>query len=234
MELLIIIFMILVVALCAFTITTVVADQINERRKQKRMEDDEADEPVQSAEPVAPVAAEEPVTPVEQPIVVVAAADEEAQDGQVVFAAVPKQTHSEKYKALSGEQRGWYDEIAAYAASRDAVIKSVVTNGYEEYRYYGKRVVRFVIKRGVIICEYIISNTDFSRYVSANKVSVKQSAATLKIVEAKDVSAAKDSVDIAVKFLVEERQEAKRLERERRREARQKAAAAKAANTAND
>lgn len=233
MEALLIIFMVLVIGLCAFTVTTIVADQVNERKKQEALEKAAANKPV---EPVKPVEPAEPATPVQpvQPIVVVAetvTTDEESADGQVVFAAVPKQTHSEKYKALSSEQRGWYDEIAAYAASRTEEIKSVITNGYEEYRFYGKRVIRFVIKRGVIVCEYIIANPNFSRYVSANKVAVKQAATTLKIMEAKDVGAAKDSIDIAVNYLVEERQEAKRLERERRKLARQEAAAAKAAKT---
>lgn len=229
MEILLIIFMVLVIGLCAFTITTVALDQIYQRRKEDMMAEAEEQKPAQPTEPVAPV---QPVQHVEpQPIVVVTTPVEEEvdTDGQVVFAAVPKQTHMEKYKALSSEQRGWYDEIAAYAASRDENIKSVITNGYEEYRYYGKRVVRFLIKRGVIICEYIIGNPEFTRYVAANKLSLKQTATTLKITDVDMVGIAKDSADYAVKYLVEERAEAKRLERERRKEARKAAAAAKAA-----
>ena len=136
------------------------------------------------------------------------------------FSAEPKQNHKYKYLALSSEQKAWYNEIADYAGNVDEV-KYVTTGGYDEYRLHGKRIVRLLIKRGTVIAEFIIANPNFSRYVSTNKISVKQSATSLKILSAKDVGAAKDSIDIAVREIREEREEAKLRQKQRRRLARQ-------------
>ena len=143
-------------------------------------------------------------------------------DDNVKFSAEPKQSHKYKYMVLDNVQKAWYDEIAQYAESIDDV-KCVNAGGYDEYRLYGKRIVRLLIKRGTIIAEFIIANTNFSRYVSTNKISVKQTATSLKILTDKDVGVAKDSVDIAVRTVREEREDAIRRGKERRKLARKMA-----------
>lgn len=202
MENLIFGFMILVVAMCIFTISVVVRDMRRERKRNATVETVVIKQEQQ-----------------EQSAVQQSATTATDSDDQIRFSAEPKQNHKYKYMALSMEQKAWYNEIAAYANNVEEV-KYVTTNGYDEYRLHGKRIVRLHIKRGTVICEFIIANPNFSRYVSTNKISVKQSATSLKIVSAKDVGAAKDSIDIAVRTIREEREEAKRRERERRRLAR--------------
>lgn len=225
-------FMILVVALCAFTVYVVLRDMIRERKRKQqtegisklveaRLELLEAKQEQQQAV----TAKEQQDAPSGQHITVehsVVAIPLEEYEGQIRFSADPKQSHKAKYMALDSVQKAWYDEIAAYANSVEEV-KHVTANAYDEYRLFGKRVIRMRIKKGTVICEFIIANPNFSRYVSTNKVAVKQAPTSFKLLEARDVGVAKDSIDIAVRTIQEEREEAKRREKERRRLARQAA-----------
>ena len=78
-----------------------------------------------------------------------------------------------------------------------------------------------LIKRDVITCEFILPNNDFKYYVNENKINVKQAATVLKIVDDASVKVAKDSIDIAVKAIQEEKELKKEQAKERRRLARQ-------------
>ena len=257
MDIAIIIFMILVVALCAFTVYVVIRDFLRERRRHEADEEEiseiveakleqlegkrESQSVVmqqliieqQSQQQQEPQPQPEPSNgkqiTVEEAVVAIPL---DEYEGQIRFSADPKLSHKEKYRALDSVSRAWYDEIANYARAIDD-IKSVITNGYEDFKLYAKKVIRFRIKKGTVICEFVIANTNFSRYISENKMSVKQAATSFKILEASDVGAAKDSIDIAVRTIREEKEEAKRRERERRRLARQAAAQAAATTTSD-
>ena len=206
MDFLVLGFMVLVAVMCIFTVSVVVRDMVSERKKRNRT----------NASVKEQHERQEQVT--QQSVAVVA----QENDDQVRFSAEPKQSHKYKYMALDSIQKAWYNEIAEYANSFDDV-KCVATGGYDEYRLYGKRVIRLLIKRGTVVAEFIIANPNFSRYVSTNKITVKQSATSLKILTAKDVGAAKDSINIAVRTIREEREETKQRGKERRKLARQAA-----------
>ena len=169
------------------------------------------------AKPVktAPVAEAAPA-PVAEP----APAEETDPDGTVKFAAGQKQTLEEKYLELSPEARGWYDEIMKHAAMVEG-SKRVKNVRYEEYKLGNNRLVRMLIKRGVINCEFILHNQNFKNYVSENKISVKQSATTMLIESKETVEAAKNSIDIVVAQIAEEREYKKQLAREKRKAAKE-------------
>lgn len=262
MDIAIIIFMVLVVALCAFTVYVVIRDFLRDRKQEETEEElatlvetklelleiqqrqletmqeqivaqqeqlnSRTDYPVAVVSEAAPASGKQ-IT-VDEAVVAVPL---EEYEGQIRFSADPKQSHRAKYLALSGQQKAWYDEIVAYA-KRVEEVKSVLTTGYEEFKLHSKRVIRLRIKKGTVICEFIIANTNFSRYISTNKISVKQAPTSFKLLEATDVGAAKDSIDIAVRTIIEEREEAKRQQRERRRLARQAAAHAAATTTSDE
>ena len=183
-------------------------------------------------EPVAETVAEEKVVAevdepeVEAPVVEEVAAAEEIPVAEVVedddtvrFAPKQSQTLEEKYLALSATERGYYDEIALYAAKKEEA-KKFKNARYEEYKIGKTRLVRLLIKRGTVICEFMLQNADFKNYISENKVSVKHSATVMKIEDAEAVQAAKDSVDIVIQAIAEEKEYKKELARERRRQAR--------------
>lgn len=190
----------------------------------------------QVAEPEEPAAVEEPV--VEEPVVVeeepVAEEpavepeeDDEDDEDKISFSKGQQQTLEEKYLALPSEARGWYDEIIKYASAVEG-SKRFKNVRYEEYKVGKNRLVRLLIKRGIIHCEFILHNSDFKNYVNENKISVRQSATTMRIENALTVDAAKNSIDIVVAFIAEEKEYKKQLAREKRRAAR--AAANAAAN----
>ena len=155
---------------------------------------------------------------------------DDGDDYNIKFNAGQRQTIDEKYMALTSEQKKWYDQIIKYASAQEG-SKRFKNQRYEEYKVGNNRIVRMLIKRGVINCEFILHNSDFKNYVNENKISVRQSATTMIVDSAATVEAAKNSIDIVMAAVAEEREYKKKLARERRRAA--KAAAEAAAEAAN-
>ena len=142
--------------------------------------------------------------------------DEVDSEGTISFSKGQQQTLEEKYLALPLEERRWYDEIIKYASAVEG-SKRFKNARYEEYKVGKNRLVRLLIKRGVINCEFILHNSDFKNYVSENKISVKQSATTMLVESAATVDAVKSSIDIVVSAIAEEKEYKKKLAREKRR-----------------
>lgn len=188
-------------------------------------------EPVVAApvveEPVVEPVVEEPVVEepvvepiVEEPVVEEPVAEEvEDTEGKISFSKGQQQTLDEKYLALPSEQKGWYDEIIKYASAVEG-SKRFKNARYEEYKVGKNRLVRLLIKRGVINCEFILHNSDFKNYVNENKIAVKQSATTMLVESAATVGAVKNSIDIVVAAIAEEKEYRKQQAREKRRAAR--------------
>ena len=148
---------------------------------------------------------------------VVEGGDEEKPN--VAFSTNAKDTLDEKYSALSKEQKAFYDEIVSYASNKEDA-KQFKNLRYEEYKIGKARLVRMLIKRSQVVCEFIMYNSNFKNYVNENKVSVKQAATVIKISDAASVQAAKDSMDIVVKTINEEKEFKKQQAKERRKAAR--------------
>ena len=77
------------------------------------------------------------------------------------------------------------------------------------------------------MCELVIPNLTFKTYVTDNRVAMKQAPATIKVTDETSLTAVKDSIDIAVKAIEEERayrkEQAKIRRRQRRESARESA-----------
>lgn len=195
-------------------------------------------DPVAAPAPIAPIEPEPPVAepepePVKEPVQVSVRTDSEAEpevmeidpevaatlsgDNAVVFASAKHETLDDKYAALSPEFKRYYDELVVYAASVEK-SKRFKNARYEEYKVGSGRLVRLTIKRGVIVCEYLITNPLFRTYAKDNKVSVKQSPTVLKITDAASFQAAKDSIDLAARGIEEDRQLKKEMQKAKRRE----------------
>lgn len=136
-----------------------------------------------------------------------------------VFKKTHVETLEEKYLRLSEEQKVFYDEIVAYAAAV-AGSRQIKNVRYEEYKYGDGRLVRVLIKRGIIICEYLIPNDNVKRHVTGNKVKVKTGPIMLTVSDKKSLQVAKDSIDIAKKIIDDEKAYKKEEARLRRRERR--------------
>jgi hypothetical protein len=245
MEILFMTFMVIVSIMALFAVMVVLRDVVREvfdaRREKyaaeaaKRAELQSANALAEQicaqavepkAEPV-PQPVEEPVEEPEAPAEPEAAPAEENDDGTIKFATGQQQTLDEKYLALPYAARGWYDEIIKYASAIEG-SKRVKNARYEEYKVGKNRLVRLLIKRGIINCEFILHNMDFKAYVSENKINVKQSATTMLVETAETVDAVKNSIDIVVASIAEEKEYKKQLAREKRRAARAAGKAAEA------
>ena len=250
METLFMVFMTVVAIMSLFAVMVVLRDIVKEITASKKGKDDEAAYTLAQAERIIAAAkamdeaAAEPVIVVEETKcedLVEEIAEEVAEapaevateepvdaDGTISFAKGQQQTLEEKYLALSNEQRGWYDEIIKYACAVEG-SKRFKNARYEEYKVGASRIVRMLIKRGTIQCEFILHNSDFTNYINENKISVKQSATTMIVDSAATVDAVKSSIDIVVAQIAEEKEYKKNLAREKRKAARAKAAEAESA-----
>ena len=148
----------------------------------------------------------------------------EDMTGKISFSKGTQLTLEEKYLALTSEQKGWYDAIVKHALAVEG-SKRFKNARYEEFKVGKNRLVRMLIKRGVIQCEFILHNSDFKNYVNENKIAVKQSATTMLVENAATVQAVKNSIDIVLDAIAEEKEYKKKLAREKRTAARANAKA---------
>lgn len=232
METIFIVFMTFVSVVCLFCVLVVVRDVVKDRLAEKKLAKNE-NQPAVAPAPVvvapvaeapAPVVVAEPEpavveAPVAQPVEEEIAASEE---GEVTFSSEKGQTLEEKYLALDGADKNNYDEIIKYAATVEG-SRRFKNMRYEEYKIGSYRIVRVLIKRGVIVCEFMMQNANFKSYVSENKVSVKQSATVIKVTDSAVVQVIKDTIDIVVKAIEEEKELKKQLAREKRKAKREAA-----------
>lgn len=234
MEILFMVFMVVVSIMALFAVMVVLRDivkEIIEARKERDRNHAHTYEQVVTpapkpiaVEPIAEKVVCEPIPhpaaePVVEPVVEPEVTEEENADGTISFSAGQQKTLDEKYLELSSEAKGWYDEIIKHAAIVEG-SKRVKNARYEEYKLGNARLVRLLIKRGIIHCEFILHNSDFKNYVNENKISVRQAPTTMRVESNEGVQAAKNSIDIVVASIAEEKEYKKQLARERRRAAR--------------
>ena len=186
----------------------------------QQTEEPEVEEPKEEPATEEP-ATEEPATeePATEETAVTEEVAEEAEDDGVVNFATGTKTLDEKYLELTPEFKGYYDEIVRFANTVEG-SKRYKNANYEEYKVGKNRLVRLKIKRETVICELVIPNLAFKNYVSENKVEVKQAPATIKVVDDATLSAVKDSMQIAINAIEEERAYKKEQAKLRRRQKR--------------
>lgn len=231
MYILMICFIAVVLIIGIFCVVVVTRDIVTEERAKKNASEAATATPVVVYQPApAPQQTEEPEVeePKEEPAkeepateetAVTEEVAEEAEDDGVVNFATGTKTLDEKYLELTPEFKGYYDEIVRFANTVEG-SKRYKNANYEEYKVGKNRLVRLKIKREAVICELVIPNLAFKNYVSENKVEVKQAPATIKVVDDATLSAVKDSMQIAINAIEEERAYKKEQAKLRRRQKR--------------
>lgn len=214
-----------------FCVVVVARDIVNEERAKKNASEaatatpvvvyQPASAPQQTEEPEVEEPKEEPAKeePATEETAVTEEVAEEAEDDGVVNFATGTKTLDEKYLELTPEFKGYYDEIVRFANTVEG-SKRYKNANYEEYKVGKNRLVRLKIKRETVICELVIPNLAFKNYVSENRVEVKQAPATIKVVDDATLSAVKDSMQIAINAIEEERAYKKEQAKLRRRQKR--------------
>ena len=231
MYVLMICFIAVILIIGIFCVVVVTRDIVTEERAKKNASEAATATPVVVYQPApAPQQTEEPEVeePKEEPAkeepateetAVTEEVAEEAEDDGVVNFATGTKTLDEKYLELTPEFKGYYDEIVRFANTVEG-SKRYKNANYEEYKVGKNRLVRLKIKRETVICELVIPNLAFKNYVSENKVEVKQAPATIKVVDDATLSAVKDSMQIAINAIEEERAYKKEQAKLRRRQKR--------------
>lgn len=157
------------------------------------------------------------------------ATEAELNGDSVTFSAA-KETLSQKYDALPDELKDYYGQIVATASAVEG-NRCFKNDRYEEYKVGKNRIVRLLIKRGVIVCEFIIANNDLRNYMSDNKLKLKQAPTTLKVFDEATLAAAKATMEIAVKAIEDEKAYKKEQARAKRKAAKAAAEAEATAST---
>ena len=231
LEIAITFFMIFLCMLCLFSVLVIARDIIREASSQSRKKKNGSEEkvvtvikevevPAKAVEPATVEKVEETAPIIDEPPAPVEIV-EEHDDSEVTFNKT-RLTMAEKYESLSSLYREFYDAIVKHALSKEGV-KEFGNNNYIDYKIGSHRLVRMMIKRGEVVCEFIFIDRDFKTYANANNVKMKPSATAVKINEPAAVGVAKDGIDLVCQQIEEEKEYKKQLAREKRREQRQKA-----------
>lgn len=204
-------------ATAAVSETTEAAEEDGAATEAVVAEEVEESTPVETAEEISG----EEVTEADE------ATEAEVNGDSVTFSAA-KETLSQKYDALPDELKDYYGQIVATASAVEG-NRCFKNDRYEEYKVGKNRIVRLLIKRGVIVCEFVIANNDLRNYMSDNKLKLKQAPTTLKVFDEATLAAAKATMEIAVKAIEDEKAYKKEQARAKRKAAK---AAAEAEATA--
>lgn len=222
------IFLVVVCAACFIAVLAILCDRVKNRGKKEDA----------CATCEAPVE-EQPAPAEEAPVATVADDDDRISyvpvegDDAIVFSAASKnETIDDRYAELSDEAKSYFDEIVKYALSKSDEVKRVKNARYEEYKIRQARLVRLLIKRGVVVCEFVLINDAFRSYLSENKVSVKLAPTVLRVVDEESLQVAKNSIDIAAQTAKEDQERKAQLRREKRKLAREAKKAEEAAAAA--
>ncbi len=219
-TILLFVFIIVVLVIALFCVVIVTRDVILESREHRREIKEERDNKAPVAT-VAPVEApkQEVVKEVVKEVPVVVETPKEEDEGNVNFDAM-KKTLDEKYRELDATFRIYYDEIVKTAMAVEN-SKRYKNDNYEEYKLGKSRIVRLKIKRDTVIAELLIPNLTLKEYISDNKVEAKLAPTVIKVVDQASLDAVKDSIGIAVKVHLEEKELKKEQAKEKRRLARE-------------
>lgn len=175
----------------------------------------------------APVA--EQATPEEETAAAAAEPSEELQelvdkygeitDNSVVFEANKQQKESfiDKYAALDPEVRNRYDSIVAYILA-NADCRKVEASNAVTFKCRTDKIMRAVIKRGNVVLNFLLVNTDLGRFVREEGIkAIKINPVVIKLESDSDLLLAKQTADITIENIREEQQYRKERNKELRR-----------------
>ncbi len=191
---------------------------------------EEAPKPEPAPAPEEPVAEEPAPAPVVEAVAEPVAeeapeTDAESDENLVTIRTGARETHEEKYSALPAEDKARYDRIAAYAAAIPDV-KDKKKDSSEEFKVGNRRIVKMTIRRGVIMCELVLENSEFRTTVADadNSIAVKQAPTVIRVDSDASADLVIRSIDIIAADVEAEKQR-KRDERNAKRRQNRKASA---------
>lgn len=238
LKVVVVVFMFFMCIICLFAVVVIVRDIVHESAKSRRGRKDEEDSPAapQAVPVVLPAEAPQPVVvaqpevvqslPVEEPapapvpaVAVETAAAVAEDDSDAVSFSRGTLTMEEKYGTLSTEFKRYFDDIVKHATSKQGVKELKRGTSYD-YKIGAYRVVRLMIKRSEIVCEFTFIDREFNSYANESNVRIKQAATTVRVNEASAVGVVKDGIDLVCQQIAEDKERKEQLAREKRKERR--------------
>lgn len=189
-----IIFLVLMIVMTGFTAGVLINELVSSRKQSE-----------QKSEAAEPAPAETVATP------------ETAATQYEAAPVVTVPTHEEKYAALNDETRGLYKEVASYAAAVEGA-RQKVNKSCEQYAIGSKKIVGLSIKNDVVICSFTLRNSNFFAQEGESKIMISTASITTKITDSECVSAAKNTIDMVVQSINDEKALKQQLANERRRQ----------------
>ena len=144
----------------------------------------------------------------------------ELTDKSIVFESneQEKETFIDKYAALTAEARTRYDSIVAYILANPDCKKVEASNAVT-FKCKTDKIVRVMIKRGVVVLNFLLANTDLNRFVREEGIkAIKINPVVIKLETDSDLVLAKQTADITIENIREEQQYRKERNRELRRQ----------------
>ena len=144
----------------------------------------------------------------------------ELTDKSIVFESnkQEKVTFIDKYAELSSEARTRYDSIVAYILANPDCKKVEASNAVT-FKCKTDKIVRVMIKRGVVILNFLLANTDLNRFVREEGIkTIKINPVVIKLETDSDLVLAKQTANITIENIREEQQYRKERNRELRRQ----------------
>lgn len=133
--------------------------------------------------------------------------------GDIPCTSLDKEPFREKLEKLPQILQFYFEEVEDYVKDID-FVKQIEKDNYLEYQLGNIKLVKFMIIKGNIICEFHIINKDLKKYIIENKLVVKQTPTFVKLENRRMVQIAKDSVNIILKSIEEEKEEKRQLREE--------------------
>ena len=140
-------------------------------------------------------------------------------ENSVIIEVKPREnlTFADKYAALEEARKNLYDEFMSYALAKPG-CKKIEASKAVTVKYRTDKVCRAVIKRGVPVLNFMLGNTELNRYVrEAGVKGIKISPVVVRLESDDDLKLAKQTADITVGNLEQEREYRKQRAREQRR-----------------
>ena len=144
----------------------------------------------------------------------------EITDHSVIFESnmAEKKSFIEKYAALDPEMRNRYDEIVAYILGHEN-CKKIEAAQAVTFKCGTDKIMRAVIKRGVVVLNFMLANTDLNRFVREEGIKkIKINPVIIRLASDIDVVLAKQTADITIENLREDQDYRKQRRKEMRRQ----------------
>lgn len=138
--------------------------------------------------------------------------NEPSLENAVVFASAG-QSLEEAFRALSREQKDFYERLRAYALEKTGTIANK-TQSYESIKIGRKNIVKFSIKRNTTVAAFSLEHPLLKQYKKqsgedeGDAIKIKPTEVFVSNVAA--FKAAKDMIDIVVRQIDVEREEARK------------------------